>query len=101
MKFYSEKLNKLFDSAQECEAEEEKVKLQEEKKAKEKEKVEKEKAAKAKEIEEIYKKIQDLKKAYNEKVSDFVKTYGSFHFTFSNQDDFIDEIFDSFFFKSF
>ena len=88
MKFYSEKLNKLFDTEELCteaetahekalaEAESKKLKLAEER------------ANRAKEVEELYKAAIEAKKAYDEKLREFLKDYGSFHATFKNVDPF-------------
>jgi len=88
MKFYSEKLNKVFDTEEQCveaeraheraitEAETKRLKLAEER------------ANRAKEVEELYKAAVEAKKAYDEKLREFLKDYGSFHATFKNVDPF-------------
>ncbi len=88
MKFYSESLNKMFDSADACaEAESTHEKALAEAEAKKKALAD-ERANRAKEVEEAYKVAVDAKKAYNEKLQDFLKDYGSFHCTFKNVDPF-------------
>ena len=117
MKFYSEKLNKLFESAEACQQAEFKAKeeenrqrvLAERKAAEEKEKKEKEAAERktmAAEIEEARKimlevqknckeQIDAAQKAYRDKVNAFVKKYGSYHWSSNSADD-IPTLFDVF-----
>lgn len=86
MKYFSEKLNKVFESEQECVDAEQKFEIEE------KEKVEKEKELantrkeRAHQIEESYKKIMDARKEYRKLLDDFVKDYGSFHCTFKSSE---------------
>lgn len=88
MKFYSEKLNKVFDTEQACvEAESAHDKAIAEAEAKKKALVE-ERATRAKEVEDLYKAAVEAKKAYDEKLRAFLKDYGSFHATFKNVDPF-------------
>jgi len=88
MKFYSESLNKMFDSADACaEAESAHEKAMAEAEAKKKALAD-ERASRAKEVEEAYKTAVEAKKVYNEKLQDFLKDYGSFHATFKNVDPF-------------
>ena len=124
MKFYSEKLNKLFDSAEACQQAEFRAKeeenrqriLAERKAAEEKEKKEKEAAdrkAMAAEIEkaritmlEVQKnckeQIDAAQKDYRNKIDAFVKQYGSYHWSSNSADD-IPTLFDIIdpFFKNF
>ena len=124
MKFYSEKLNKLFDSEELCvKAEKEAIQaenrervLRERKAAEEKEKKEKEAAerkAMAAEIEEARKtmlkvqknckeQIDEAQKDYRNKINAFVKKYGSYHWSSNSADD-VPTLFDIFnpFFKDF
>ena len=83
MKFYSELLNKLFDSQEDCAKAEEAHKAQVAKAEAEKKAKSEKRAARAKEVEEFYKAAVEAKKAYNEKLNAFIKDYGSFHFTTS------------------
>ena len=88
MKFYSEKLNKVYDTEQACvEAESAHDKAIAEAEAKKKALVE-ERATRAKEVEDLYKAAVEAKKAYDEKLRAFLKDYGSFHATFKNVDPF-------------
>ena len=88
MKFYSEKLNKVFDTEQACvEAESAHDKAIAEAEAKKKALVE-ERATRAKEVEDLYKAAVEAKKAKKEKLRAFLKDYGSFHATFKNVDPF-------------
>lgn len=92
MKFYSEKLNKLFDSEELCvKAEQEAIQaenrervLRERKAAEEKEKKEKEAAerkAMAAEVTEALKAMNEAQKVYREKLEAFCKKYGTFHYS--------------------
>ena len=88
MKFYSEKLDKLFDTQELCaEAEEAHEKALAEAENK-KLKLAEERATRAKEVEDLYKTAIEAKKAYDEKLREFLKDYGSFHATFKNVDPF-------------
>ena len=88
MKFYSEKLNKLFDTEDACaEAEDAHAKAVAEAEAKKKALAD-ERATRAKEVEELYKAAVEAKKAYDAKLQAFLKDYGSFHATFRNVDPF-------------
>ena len=88
MKFYSEKLNKVYDTEQACvEAESAHDKAIAEAEAKKKVLVE-ERATRAKEVEDLYKAAVEAKKAYDDKLREFLKDYGSFHATFRNVDPF-------------
>lgn len=81
MKFYSEVLDKMFDTAEALtEAEEAKGKAEEEKKAKEK-KLAEERKARAKEVEDALKAAHEAQNKYFELRDAFVKDYGSYHMT--------------------
>lgn len=100
MKFYSEKLDKVFDTEQACvEAETAHEKALAEKKAKEEELVAARKA-RANEVEAAYKASVEATKHYRELLNKFCKDYGSFHMTLKTGDF---NPFDGFdhFFKSF
>lgn len=99
MKFYSEKLNQLFDSEELCvKAEKEAIQaenrervLRERKAAEEKEKKEKEAAERktmAAEVTEALKAMNEAQKVYREKLQKFIKTYGTYHFSSSDVNDF-------------
>lgn len=94
MKFYSEKLKSLFDSEKELKEAETKLEL---------EKAEKEKKldlkkAEAKKVEEAYKKALEVRKEAYKQIDaadaefyklrrEFVDKYGSWHMTYTNEDD--------------
>ena len=82
MKFYSENLNKLFDSEKELkEAEAEKAAAEAEAKAKK---------------EALTKERKALDKKIHEALKDFTKDYGSFHTSYSNAEDLFDSFWDWF-----
>ena len=64
----------------------------------EEEKLKKEQRAKrAKEVEEAYKAVIEANKVFNEKRNAFIKDYGSYHMTYSNTQDTINDIFETVF----
>ena len=77
MKYYSETLDKIFDTEENLVAAEMESKRQLEAQRAEKEK----RATAAKEVEELFNKANDAYKLANEKLEEFVKTYGSYHMT--------------------
>ena len=88
MKFYSEKLNKLFDTQELCvQAEGEHDKAVAEAEAKKKALTE-ERATRAKAVEELYQKAVLAKQEYDKALKEFLKDYGSFHATFKTPDPF-------------
>lgn len=88
MKFYSEKLNKLFETEKECaEAENAHEKALAEAEAKKKALAE-ERASRAKEVENAYKAAWEAKKLYNEKLDAFLRDYKQFHMTVTSQEPF-------------
>lgn len=97
MKYYSEVLKKLFDTADEAEKAEKEEKARVKQKKEKEEKLQLEKKTRAAEIEKVYKEIQTAKKNYNELIQAFIKDYGSYHFTFSNSEDFLTDFFEDFF----
>ena len=97
MKYYSEKLNKLYESEQACMDAEFKAKEEENRQAvlkarqeaEEKEKKEKaaaERKAMADEVETARKAMVEAQKAYREKLEGFCKKYGTYHITLPNAD---------------
>jgi len=106
MKFYSEKLNRLFDSAEDCQSAEFKAKEQEnldkirkereaaEAKAK-KEKEAAERKAMAAEVDEARKAMVAAQKSYREAIEKFVKKYGTYHYSTNNFED-VPTLFDVF-----
>lgn len=86
MKFYSETLNKMFESAEECaKAEKEDADKKAEIAAKQKA-LANERAARAKEIEDANKKVVEARKEYEKLLSDFIHDFGSYHTTFKSID---------------
>jgi hypothetical protein len=92
MKYYSEKLNKVFDTEAELVAEEEKVEAAKVAKEKELAKYKEDRAAKAKEVEEAYAALTEARKNYDKVLREFTNTYGAFHMSINAND-----LFDSFF----
>ena len=97
MLYYSETLKKTFNTEKECKEAEEKENIRIEKEQKENEKFIAEKKMRATEVEQAYKALQEAKEKYNDLVSNFIKDYKSFHFTFSNTNDFLNDVFDTYF----
>ena len=88
MKFYSEKLNKLFDTQELCaQAENEHDKAVAEAEAKKKALAD-ERATRAKAVEELYRKAVAAKQEYDKALQEFLNDYGSFHATFKTTDPF-------------
>lgn len=99
MKYYSEKLNKFYDTADACQRAEFELKEKEnrEKIQKERElalaKEQKEKAlaerkAAAEKVETARKAFNEAQKAYRDELDKFIKTYGTYHFSSNNLEDF-------------
>lgn len=88
MKYYSEITKKIYDSDIECQKEEARVKG--EQIAAEKREAEKKqaRAADAKIVEDAHKTMVEAQDAYEKAVADFVKKYGSYHFTANSVEDF-------------
>lgn len=88
MKYYSETLDKLFDSEKEVE-EAEKLAIEEEAKKKEIAEVKrKERAEDAKEVENAFRAIKDAEEVYYKKLSEFIKKYGYYHYSSKDVGDF-------------
>lgn len=86
MKYFSEKLNKVFESEQECVEAENKFELAKQEKEEKEKRLTQERKERAHEIEEQYKKIMDDRKEYRKLVDDFIRDYGSFHCTFKSNE---------------
>lgn len=87
MKFYSDNLKKLFDSAEECEKAEQEA-LEAQKKAElEKEKLAAERKARADEVEVARKAMVEAQKNYEKVMRDFLRDYHTYHYSTSNLDD--------------
>lgn len=87
MKFYSEVLKEMFDTAEACAtAEAEHAKAKAEKEALAKAKAE-ERKARAKEVEEAYNAKVAAEKQFKEKLSAFCKDFGPYHMTIKNPEE--------------
>lgn len=101
MKFYSEVLEEMFESAEACaEAEAKHAKAEAEKEALAKAKAE-ERKVRAKEVEEAYKAKVAAEKQFKGKLADFCKDFGPYHMSIKNPEEepisVLNSIFDSFF----
>lgn len=99
MKYYSEKLNKVFNTERECMEAEFKVKEQENLARIQKEKAlreEKEKKeALAAERKAMAEKVEAARKAYRNELEAFCKKYGTYHYTVTDADE-VPSLFDVF-----
>ena len=86
MKYFSEKLNKVFESEKECVEAENKFELAKQEKEEKEKRLTQERKERAHEIEAQYKKIMDDRKEYRKMVDDFIRDYGSFHCTFKSNE---------------
>lgn len=75
MKYYSEKLNLLYDSAEELQNAEEKATAEEQKKLA----LKSQREERAKAVEQALQAANEAQKKANDLLRDFVKDYGSFH----------------------
>lgn len=98
MKFYSEKLNKIFDTPEalnkaenEAKEKENRVRMETERKAREekeqKEKEAAERKALAEKVEEARKAMVAAQKAYNEVLQQFIDKYHTYHYSTNNADE--------------
>lgn len=97
MKYVSEITKKAYDSEKECLAAEKEFKEKQEAAKAKKEKIAAERTARAKEVEEAYKVAVNASNAYREKLNAFIKDYGSYHMTYSNTRDLVNDVFESVF----
>ena len=86
MKFYSEKLNRLYDTQDECAAAERAAALKAEMEKAEKEKIANERKTRAKEVEDAQKAMIEAKSRYAELLEAFTRDYGVFHQTLTGED---------------
>ena len=86
MKFYSENLNKLFNTEKELIAAEEKAKAVELAKKKAEEEKKKDRAARAKEVEEALKVANAAQADAIKKLKAFINDYGYFHTSYTTED---------------
>lgn len=97
MKYYSEDLKKLFDSEDDLVAAEKKSndeRIAKEKKDKE---LKEARSARAEEIENLIKQRNELNGKINEKINQFAKDYGSFHYSFKDSNGWFNDILDLFY----
>lgn len=87
MKYYSETLNKLFASEDECKKAEDAFIAEEKKKKEAEEKKANERKVRAAEVEEAMKQATDAVKHYRELLTAFCKDYGAFHYSFKSNKD--------------
>lgn len=81
MKFYSEITKKFYSTVDECEAAEKEVEKQKKEEKAKKDKLSAERKARADEITEALKKVYEDCNKYQSLVKDFVKDYGSYHYS--------------------
>jgi len=102
MKYYSEELQKTFDTEEECVAAEKEYLAKLEKEKQENMRLKEEKTSRAKAVQAAYEKYVEAEKEYKSLRNDFIKDYGYFHATYSTSEDLnnydikklVDEIFD-------
>ena len=102
MKYYSEELQKTFDTEEECVAAEKDYLQKLEDAKQEKLRLKEERTARAKEVQDAYTEWIEAEKKYKTLRNDFIRDYGYFHATYSNSEDLndfdikklVDEIFD-------
>ena len=97
MKYYSEQLKKIFDSAAECEKAEADHKAALEEKERKQQELTAQRKERAAEVESAYKEMIDAQKKFYKLKGEFLKDYKSFHMTFSTQDTPFDNLFKEFF----
>lgn len=87
MKYLSEKLNKVFETPEECASAEEAYEKELAERDKKQKALAEEKAARAKEVTDAYKAVREATKKFDELRNSFVNTYGAFHMTYSDSTD--------------
>ena len=81
MKFYSEITKKFYPTIDECEAAEREAEKQKKEEKAKKDRLSAERKARANEITEALKKVYEDCNKYQNLVKDFVKDYGSYHYS--------------------
>ena len=81
MQYYSDKTKKVYKTVDELNDAEKKYDDNQLAIAKRND----ERKARAKEVEDAYKVMEDARKAYNKKVNDFIKDYGSYHYSITKK----------------
>ena len=84
MKYYSDTLKKLFDSAEECEKAEQEELEAKKKAEEEKEKLAAERKARADEVEEARKAMVKAQENYEKVMREFLRDYHTYHYSTSN-----------------
>lgn len=84
MKYYSEYLDSLFDTEEELNIAEEKIKAAMKEKEEKKKKMKEKRAERAKEVEDAQVDAIEAIKHYRELLGKFCEDYGSFHMTLDN-----------------
>lgn len=88
MRIISDVTGKIYPTVEECQKAEELFNYEQEQKKKAAEVKKTERANDAKKVEEIRKEMFAAQKKYREAVDEFVKKYGSYHFSANSFDDF-------------
>lgn len=86
MKYFSEQLNRLFDSAEELETAEAKAIAEENARKEAEQKKAAERKARAAEVEEARKAMMEATKHYNDVLAKFCKDYGAYHCSVKSDD---------------
>lgn len=97
MKYYSEKLNKVYNTIEDLEVAEKEF----EARNLEVETAKKERAAAAKDVEDAYKAANEARKVADAKMNEFIKKYGSYHKTITNVSPVANNFFSDFFWNNF
>lgn len=87
MKYYSEVLKKTFDTEKECRAAEDQYERKIAEAKRKEQEISNERKARAKEIEDAYKEVHEAQRKYNILLHKFIEDFGSFHMTFSCEDE--------------
>lgn len=106
MKIYSEVTKKFYPTVNECEAAEREAEKQKKEEQAEKERLSAERKIRAQEITKALDKVKEDYSKYRDLVKDFVKDYGSYHYSITMDDydsllgrswvDFFNDFFDRF-----
>lgn len=93
MKYFSEKTNRVYDTVEELnkaefklKEEENRKKIQAEREKAEKEKILAERKSRAAEVEAARKDMIEAQKVYKNVLTDFCKDYGTYHYSVENAD---------------
>lgn len=96
MKFYSEELNKLYESQEECEKAESEALEAKKRAEEEQEKLVAERKARAAEVDDARKAMVEAQNKYEELLRDFIRDYKTYHYSTNNIDE-IPRFFNDFF----